>query len=89
MRAPVVAAWIAIVGACGDSDLSTAVPPGTLCNPGTESACTCSSGVSGTKACTNNGQAFADCVCEAPVDAGAIVPVAIDRAGGDARPAAN
>jgi hypothetical protein len=79
----VVAAWM-VMAACGNTDLTTtsSVPPVQICNPGSETACTCQSGANGTKACTNNGQAFADCVCNASPDGG-VVPVATERSGGD------
>ena len=74
--------------ACGDTDLTTtsSVPPVQVCNPGSETACTCQSGANGTKSCSNNGQAFADCVCNEGTSNpdGGVVPLAAERSGLDA-----
>jgi len=82
----IVGALLLIVGACGDDELSTLVPPAPICNPGSETACTCQSGATGTMPCTQNGQAFGDCECNG--GDGGVVPVAASRSSVDAAHAA-
>jgi hypothetical protein len=66
----IVGALVMILGACAGSEeeLSATLPPGNVCNPGTESECTCMAGLSGRMLCSSNGQSFGECVCE--VEAG-------------------